>query len=170
MNLLRSNRAGERYARASAIGASALLIALCLEVSGFSLQVGQSDKMNTELQPFVGTWQAKFRGKVFQTIKLEKKEGKLTGTVNFHADITVDPKSGELTDVDVHDGSDAIVDTELTNGTLLISEPDGTQFKMKVTGIGEADLQIVIPADADEQVPAAKPWKLKRVEPRQAKP
>jgi len=169
MNLLSANRAGKGCARASAISASALLIALCLEVSGFSLQVSQPDKMNTELQPFVGTWQAKFRGKVFQTIKLEKKEDKLTGTVNFHADIIVDPKSGELTNVDVRDGSDAIVDTRLTNGILLITDPDGIQFEMKVTGTDEADLQIVIPPDADEQVPAAKPWKLKRVKPRQAK-
>jgi hypothetical protein len=168
MNLLRANRVGKGWARASAIGASALLIALCLEVSGFSIQVSQADKMNAELQPFVGTWQAKFKGKVFQTIKLEKNQDKLTGTVS-HADINVDPKSGELTDVNVLDGSDAIVEAKLTNGTLLITVHDGIQFKMKVTGTDEADLQIVIPPDAVEEVPAAKPWKLERVKPRQAK-
>jgi len=161
MNLLRANRAGKRWARASAIGASALLIALCLEVSSFS-QVSQADK-NAEVQQFVGTWQAKFKGKVFQTIKLEKNQDKLTGTVSFHVDITVDPKNGELTDVVVRDGgSDPIVETELTDGALLITEQD-IQFKMKITGTDDADLQIVTPSDPEEKVPAAKPWKLKRV-------
>jgi hypothetical protein len=169
MNLLRANRAGKRCARASAIGASALLIALCLEVSGFSIQVSQTDKINSELQPFVGTWQAKFKGKVFQTIKLEKNQDKLTGTVSFHVDITVDPKSGELTDVVVRDeGSDTIVETKLTDGALLITEQD-IQFKMKITGTDEADLQIVVPPDAGEEVPAAKPWKLERIKSRPAK-
>jgi hypothetical protein len=162
MNLLRANRAGKGWVRASAIGASALLIALCLEVSGFSIQVSQADKA-AEFQQFVGTWQAKFKGKVFQTIILEKNQDKLTGTVSFHVDITVDPKSGELTDVVVRDGgTDPIVETKLTDGALLITEQD-IQFKMKVTGTDEADLQIVIPPDAEEGVPAAKPWKLKRV-------
>ena len=99
-----------------------------------------------------------------QTIKLEKNKDKLTGIVSFHVDITIDPKSGELTDVIVRDdGSDPIVETELKNGALLITEQD-IQFKMKVTGADEADLQIVVPQDA-EGVPAPKPWKLKRVKP-----
>jgi hypothetical protein len=157
MNLLRARRAGKGCAGALAIGASALLIALFLEVSGFSIQA------------FVGTWQARFKGKVFQTIKLEKNQGKLTGTVSFHVDITVDPKSGELTDVVVRDaGSDSIVETKFTGDALLITEQD-IQFKMKITGSDEADLQIVIPQDTDEPVPPAKPWKLERVKLRQTK-
>jgi len=167
MNLLgRANHTAKAWARASGIGASVIVV--CLEISGFSIQVSQPKKMNAELQPFVGTWQAKFKGKVFQTIKLNKNQDKLTGTVS-HADISVDPKTGELTDVDVLDGSDAIVEATLTNGTLLITEQDGTQFEMKVTGTDEAELHIVIPPDAVEEVPAAKPWKLERVKPRQSK-
>ena len=163
MNLLaRANRTSKAWARVSAIGASALLIAACLEVSGFSIQVGQLNKMNADLQPFVGTWQAKFKGKVFQTIKLEKKDDKLSGTVS-HANIRVDPKSGELTEVEVLDGNDAIVEAKLKNGTLLITEADAIQFEMKITGADEAQLQIVIPPDAADEVPAAKPWKLVRV-------
>ena len=170
MNLLaRANHTSKAWARVSAVAVSGLLIALCLEVSGFSIQVSQTDKINSELQPFVGTWQAKFNGKVFQTIILEKNQDKLTGTVSFHVDITVDPKSGELTDVVARDdGSDTIVETKLTDGALLITEQD-IQFKMKITGTDEADLQIVIPPDAGEEVPAAKPWKLERVKSRPAK-
>jgi hypothetical protein len=79
MNLLaRANHTSKAWARVSA----ALLIVSCLEVSGFSIQVGQPNKMNADLQPFVGRWQAKFKGKVFQTIKLEWKGDKLGGTVS----------------------------------------------------------------------------------------
>ena len=61
MNLFRVNRAGTGWARASAIRASALLIALCLELFGLSIQVSQADS-NGDFQQFVGTWQAKFKG------------------------------------------------------------------------------------------------------------
>ena len=102
--------------------------------------------------------------------KIREKPRQINGTVSFHVDITVDPKSGELTDVVVRDGgSDTIVETKLTDGALLITEQD-IQFKMKITGTDEADLQIVIPPDAAEEgAPAAKPWKLERVKSRQAK-
>ena len=164
MNVLaRANHFRKTWARASALGASGLLITACLGVSGFSIQVTQTHNTDADLQPFVGTWQATFKGKTFQTIKLEKKQDKLTGTVKFHADITVDPKSGELTDVEVHDGSDAIVEEAiLTNGILRITEADDIQFDMKVTGADQAQLQIVVPPDEAGSVPTPKPWRLER--------
>lgn len=160
--LAKANRIGKRWSRASALSASALLTGACLGISGFSIQVNQSLKLDADLQPFVGTWEAKFKGKTFQTIKLEKNHGSLSGTVS-HADISVDPKSGELTDVSVRDGNDAIVEATLKNGILLITEADDIQFEMKVTATDEAQLQIVIPPEVADQVPAAKPWKLVRV-------
>src|SRR4029077_14061527 len=134
MNVLaRANRIRKTWARASALVSSGLLIATCLGVSAFSFQVTQLHNTDADLHPFVGTWQAKFRGKIFQTIKLEKKHDKLTGTVS-HANISVDPKSGELTEVEVLDGSDAIVEAKLTSGILRITEEDDIQFEMKLTG------------------------------------
>jgi beta-lactamase regulating signal transducer with metallopeptidase domain len=165
MNVLaKANHFRKTWARASALGASGLLIATCLGVSGFSIQVNQPHNTDPDLQQFVGTWQAKFKGKIFQTIKLEKKQDKLTGTVKFHANIRVDPKSGELTDVEVLDGSDAIVEAKLTSGILRITETeeDDIQFEMKVTGADQAQLQIVIPPDVGDKVPTPKPWKLER--------
>jgi hypothetical protein len=172
MNVLaKANRFRKTWARASTLGASGLLITACLGVSGFSIQVTQPHKTNANLQPFVGTWQATFKGKIFQTIKLEKKQDKLTGTVKFHANIKVDPKSGELTDVEVLDGSDAIVEEAvLTNGILRITEEDDIQFDMKVTGTDQAQLQIVIPPDAAGQIPTPKPWKLERAKSGQSEP
>ena len=88
-----------------------------------------------------GTWQAKFKGKIFQTLKLEIKQGKLTGTVS-HANVGVD-QSGELTDVEVLDGSDAITEAKLTSGLLRITEQDAIQFEMKITGANQAQIQII---------------------------
>jgi hypothetical protein len=162
MNVLaRANRIRKTWARASALVSSGLLIATCLGVSAFSFQVTQLHNTDADLQPFVGTWQAKFRGKIFQTIKLEKKHDKLTGTVS-HANVSVDPKSGELTEVEVLDGRDAIVEAKLTSGILRITEEDDIQFEMKLTGADQAQLEIVIPPGDAGKVPKPKPWKLER--------
>jgi beta-lactamase regulating signal transducer with metallopeptidase domain len=159
MNVIaRANRFRKSWARVSTIGVSGLLVAMCLGVSGLSIQVTHAQTRNADLQPFVGTWQAKFKGKVFQTIKLEKKQNKLTGTVS-HADVNVDPRNGELSAVEVHDGSDAVVEAKLTGGILRITEEDRLQFDMKITGADQAQLQVVTPPDG----PTVKPWKLERV-------
>jgi len=164
--LAKANRIRKTGARASALCASGLLIATCLVISGFSIQVTQSRNRDADLRPFVGTWQAKFKGNVWLTIKLEKKQDKLTGTVS-HANISVDP-SGELTDVEVPDGSDAIVEATLTGGGILrITEEDAMQFEMKVTGADQAQLQILVPPDEGGKVPTPKPWKLERAKPGQ---
>src|ERR1700675_4715332 len=83
MNLLATaDRCRKTWAKASALVASGLLIATCLGVSAFSVQVSQSHKSNADLQPFVGTWQAKFKGTIFQTVKLAVKEDNVTGTIS----------------------------------------------------------------------------------------
>jgi beta-lactamase regulating signal transducer with metallopeptidase domain len=162
MNLLApANQLRKTWTRASALGASALLIATCLGLSGFSIQVAQDRNPSADLQAFVGTWQARFKGKTFQTIKLAKTQDTLTGTVS-HADITVDPKSGELTEVKVGEGEDTIDEAKLIKGKLLITSQD-VQFEMKLTGANQAQLQIVIPPEAAATLPSAKPWKMERV-------
>jgi len=162
MNLLvQTSYFRKTWTRVSALGASALLVATCLGLSGFSFQVAQNQNTDADLRAFVGTWQAKFKGKTFQTIKLAKKQDTLTGTVT-HADIIVDPKSGELTDVNAPAGDDPISETKLTNGTLLITSED-VQFEMKLTGANQARLQVVIPPEVTGTVPPVKPWKLERV-------
>src|SRR5215467_10266198 len=147
MNLVaKANRFRKSWARASAVATSGLLVSICLGVPGLLIQASQAQSKGADLQPFVGTWQAKFKGKVFETIKLEKKQDKLTGTVS-HADVNVDPKTGELIDAKVHEGSDTIVEAKLTGGILRITEGDDVQFDMKITGTDEAQLQVVVPPD-----------------------
>src|SRR6202167_2067967 len=165
MNVLaKANRFRKTWARASALGASGLLITTCLGVSGFSIQVTQPHDTDANLQPFVGTWQARFKGKVFETIKLEKQQDKLTGSVRG-AEIEVD-KGGELTSAHAIDSSDPdpIVEATLASGVLRITikekdSEDTIQFEMKLTGPDQAELRILAPPD----VPTPKPWKLERM-------
>ena len=73
--LTRANGICKKWTRLSAIVVSGLLIATCLGVSAFSFQVAQLHNADADLQPFVGTWQARFKGKVFETIKVGETTG-----------------------------------------------------------------------------------------------
>ncbi len=160
--LERANRVRKTRAQALVLATLALLIATCLGVSGVSIQVVQPTSTDADLQQFVGTWHAQFKGRTFLTINLEKQQGKLTGTVS-HADIQVD-KDGELASAEEHEGSDPIVEARLASGTLHITTKEETsqdtiQCDMKLTGTDQAELRVLAPPD----VPAPKPWKLERV-------
>ena len=162
MNVLeRANRVRKTRAQALVLATLTLLIVTCLGVSAVSIQVTQPTSTDADLQQFVGTWHAQFKGKTFLTIKLEKQQGKLTGTVS-HADIQVD-KDGELTSAEEHEGSDPIVEAKLTSGILRITTKEQTsqdtiQCEMKLTGTDQAELRVLAPPD----VPTPKPWKLER--------
>jgi hypothetical protein len=163
MNVLtKINRIRETWARAAALAASSLVVAACLGISGFSVQTTQPNNTDADLEQFVGTWHAKFKGKIFQTITLRKQQGKLTGTVS-HGEIQLD-KEGELTSAEEIEGSDAIVEARLTGGILHITtkeedSQDTIQFEMKLAEVDQGELRILTPPD----VPAPKPWKLERV-------
>jgi len=110
---------------------------------------------------FVGTWHAEFKGKTFLTIKLEKRQDKLTGTAS-QFDIKLDD-TGELTSAEELDGSNPIVEAKLTNGMLRITlkdedSQDTLQCEMKLTGTDQAELRLLVPPD----VPKPKWWKLLR--------
>lgn len=112
-------------------------------------------------QQFVGTWHAEFKGKTFLTIKLEKQQDKLTGTVS-HFDIKLGD-AGELTSAEERDGSSPIIEAKVTNGILRITlededSQDTIQCEMKLTGTDQAELRMLVPPD----VPKPKWWKLLR--------
>ena len=159
----KANRIGKSRVRASGVGTLALLLVACISVSGFSIQVRQPST-EADLQQFVGTWHAKFKGKTFMTVELEKRNGKMTGSVS-HGEVRVDEKTGELTSAEQGDGSDPIVEARLTGGVLRITtKEEGSQetlqAEMKRTGIDQAEIRLLVPPE--ESVPAFKPWKLER--------
>lgn len=112
-------------------------------------------------QQFVGTWHAEFKGKTFLTIKLEKQQDKLTGTVS-HFDVKLGD-TGELTSAEEREGSSPIIEAKLTNGILRLTlqdedSQDTIQCEMKLTGTEQAELRMLVPPD----VPKPKSWKLLR--------
>ena len=170
MNVLESaNGVRKARARALVLATLTLLIVTCLAVSGVSIQVVQPGSSDADLQQFVGTWHAQFKGRTFLTINLEKQQGKLIGTVS-HADMQVG-KDGELESAEEHEGSDPIVEAKLTGATLLITTKEETsqdtiQCEMKLTGTDQAELRVLAPPD----VPTPKPWKLERAKSSQQLP
>ncbi|MGA7765831.1 MAG: hypothetical protein WCA27_06360 [Candidatus Sulfotelmatobacter sp.] len=74
MNVLeRANRVRKTRAQALVLATLALLIATCLGVSGGSIQVIQPTSTDADLQQFVGTWHAQFKGRTFLTINLARQ-------------------------------------------------------------------------------------------------
>src|ERR1700691_2700347 len=132
MNVLaKANRFRKTWARASALGASGLLITPCLGVSGFSFQVTKPHNTDANLQPFVGTWQARFKGKVFETIKLGKQQGKLPGGGGAAA-FEVD-KDGELTSAHAIDSIDPDPIVEATLASGMWTKTANLQARMQST-------------------------------------
>ncbi len=138
------------------LAATYLLIAACIAVPACLAQAAQPT-----LQQFAGTWQAKFDGKVFQTITLELHDGKMTGTASgVHIELG---KGGELTAAEATGTSDPIAEARLAGNALLLTvkeknSEDTIEFEMTLTGPSEGEIRLVAPADAG----SPKPWRSER--------
>lgn len=97
------------------------------------------------------------------TIALHIDGNKIVGTVS-HADVEVN-QAGELTKAEANDGEDPITDLRVNGNILSITtkstdgSEDSIQSKLTLIAGNDAELQMLVPPD----VPAPKPWKLKRV-------
>ena len=118
----------------------------------------------TNAKQFVGIWKASFQGNAFLTIALHIDGNKIVGTVS-HANIELN-NAGELTKAETNDGEDPdpIADLRVDGNILRITtkSTDGSensiQAKLTLIAADDAELQMIVPSD----VPAPKPWKLKR--------
>jgi hypothetical protein len=94
--------------------------------------------------PYSGTWEAKFKDSVFLILKVqpgEKIEGTMqSGNVRIGED-------GELIEAQLGDKESPLRNATVEDGKLAFEvadegDDDPVRFEMKVTGEGEADLQI----------------------------
>ncbi len=138
------------------------LAATCFLVAAyFAVAACLAQAVQPTLQQFAGTWQARFDGKVFQTIKLEMHEGQLTGTASgIHIEQS---SSGKLTRAESTGVSDPIAEAKLTDKTLLLTikvkdSEDTVQFEMTLTGTDQAQIRLVAPGEGG----SPKPWKSER--------
>ena len=153
-----------KYGIAGLAGLFAVIAFCCSSPAGISAQ-----SMNANADQFIGTWQAKFDGKVFVTLKLEKKDGTLAGTISKFG-IEID-QSGNLTRAEAGSGNDPILAAKV-EGVILrfslktkgrvsnygddVSEPD-IHWEMKLTEANQAELTVV---GAPNELA---PWKLERL-------
>lgn len=172
MTLLKQKSLSQTAERLVLLAASAFLIVASSLTTAFSLQVAPPKVDAADVRAFVGTWEAKFRGKTFQTVKLENTGGKLSGTAH-HIAIALDSE-GNLIDARAHEGSDDITFAKVEgnilhftctgkahmNTTTGISYPEKTEYEMKLAGEGEAEIR---PVGDGVDAPQLKPWKLERV-------
>ena len=84
--------------------------------------VAFADPGNPKISEFAGTWQGKFNGNLYVTLKLTKEGDHLTGTItNF--DITTDPQ-GNLTAATVKQGESQVSEARIADGALLVVVKD----------------------------------------------
>jgi len=172
INLLqRTNREPKTSGRRRALFAFCVLATICLIASVFSVQVAHVRNAQKGPNRFAGTWEGRFKDKVFVTVSLSDKDDKLDGTVSRFS-IKMNP-SGGLTDASSTVGADEISgnvpDAALlrlntkTKGTVRSSAGDSEQsirFDMKLTGADQAELRI---SEAAPGMPTAEPWRLTRI-------
>ena len=163
MNRYPGSKCGSAMSTKSLLGALSLLcLSTLVATSGSFAQESKPASKEADLQAYVGTWQAKFNDKVFQTIELENNQGKLTGTVS-RGNVGVN-EEGELISAEAMEGTDPIVEARLGDGLLRLTtkpkdEDESNQFEIKLTGADAAELRIVGVPEAEK----IKPWKLERV-------
>jgi len=172
MNLLKKrHRLDRTWGRAQAAVASCLLAATCFTASAFSVQVARAHSTTAELKQFAGTWEGKFKGKTFVTLKLASKDGKIAGTVSrIRIEMST---SGVLTDASPLAGEDAICETAPERKVLHLNtkakghvstiagdSEESIQYHMRLSGTDQAELQI---AGVPTGMPVPAPWKLERI-------
>jgi beta-lactamase regulating signal transducer with metallopeptidase domain len=167
MNILRVPRGGKRASRTRMGIAVALLGAVSLLCSAFSLRVAP-DTASVDIHRFVGTWVTKHKGQTFITIKLKSENGKLGGTCT-HVD-RVDYVDGELIPSSDQYVEQEIVEAKVSGNKvdLRIGGHDSIYVEFTLKGTNDADVITVADSpDAgdsqDQGPPQKKPWHFERV-------
>jgi hypothetical protein len=113
---------------------------------------------------FAGTWNARFQGNTFATLKLSVKDNQVTGSMTG-ANINLD-KNGNLTSAQASDDQGEISNAKLVGDALLFetkNEDTGEviNWKMRLTNEHEGELLLVMP-EAHPGIPTPRPWKIVR--------
>ena len=119
----------------------------------------------TGKQRFAGTWNAKFQGNTFTTLKLSLKDNQITGSMTG-SNINLD-KDGTLTSAEATDDKDQISGVKLAGDTLFFTTTnnedagDVIHWKMRLTSEREGELLLLLPVP-HPGIPTPRPWKIVR--------
>ena len=170
MNILRNNDTSKKTRAVRSI-AVCLIGAASIGLSAFSLRLDNASR-SEDLAPFAGTWEAKYKGATFFTVRLTLANGSLGGTcvLGERWAILVD---GEL----IPDGSELsthkIVEATATGKKLLLKISENkigeenssgvVPIELTLTGGDRAEGRVVAGANSDTPPPQKKPWHFQRI-------
>lgn len=164
MNILKRRDSSTGNSRALRVTAACLVGAVALGTSVFSLKLAAEN--GSDLQKFAGTWECKYKGRAFFTLKLAVKDGVLGGTAIHSSSVAwvdgeIIPNTNEMT-------NDKICETHASGKELYIKIADGPNdadpiaLNFMLTGKNEADAKFTVEKQANAP-PQAKPWHFVRV-------
>jgi beta-lactamase regulating signal transducer with metallopeptidase domain len=165
MNILNASKASKKWARAIRLTTACFVGAVSLGISAFSLNVA-SGSTPAELQKFAGTWEAKYNGKTFFTLKLEVKDGALTGSCIHTERVTL--VDGELIPDGEANTTDRVLEAHASGQKLTLKIGDGSSssdaipLEFSLTGKNEGEGR-VIGESSTGTPPPKKPWHFQRV-------
>ena len=163
MNIFASTKTNWEWTRTRRWTAACLVAAVCLSLSAFSLRVSGGSSP-AELERFVGTWQAKYNGKVFFTLRINSENGRLGGSC-IHVD-RVEYVDGELIPTSDTMSTEKIAEAQVSGQRLLLkfaNDPSDTiPFEFTLTSNGGADGKILVESSSGTPAPK-KPWHFERV-------
>lgn len=121
------------------------------------------------LADFVGTWNAKFNGTTFITLKLDLRMGALGGSIT-HGSIEADAE-GNLTSAEAREGADEVKEAKIVGDHLEFtakgSEEEDNHWQLKLVDATHAQLSLVAPPGLEVKL---KPFAMERVGMRPAAP
>jgi hypothetical protein len=164
VNILKTTTASTKWARTVRFLVVYLAGAAALGISAFSLKLAAENA--TDLKQFAGTWECKYKGRAFFTLRMAVKDGALGGTAVHSTRVAwVD---GELIPGTDETAQDRIFDTHASGQELLLKIADGPNvadaisLSFKLTGKHEAEVMPLVDQQGDVP-PPKKPWHFQRV-------
>ena len=164
MNILKNNDTC-RKTRPARLIAVCLIGAASIGLSAFSLRLNTSH--SEDLTPFVGTWEAKYKGITFFTIHLMLTNGSLGGTCVLGERWAI-LDDGEF----IPDGSELsthkILEATASGKKLLIKIGDGSPseavpVELTLIGTDQAEGRVVAKSSSKPPPPQEKPWHFVRI-------
>jgi beta-lactamase regulating signal transducer with metallopeptidase domain len=166
MNILKTRKASRTWARASRLVAACLVGIVSLGISAFSLRLTAFNG-SEDLARFAGTWETKYKGQAFFTLKLEAANGTLAGTC-VHVTRVAVLADGELIPGTEETTTDQILEVRSYGEKLLLKIADGDnshgiELEFTLTAKDQGDGIVFVRPSSDGPPPPKKPWHFQRV-------
>jgi hypothetical protein len=165
VNILKTTTASTKWARTVRFLVVFLAGAAALGISAFSLKLAAENA--TDLKQFAGTWECKYKGRAFFTLRMAVKDGVLGGTAAHSTRVAV-LADGELIPGTDETGQGRIFDTHASGQELLLKIEDGPNvadpisLSFNLTGKNEAEAMPLVDQHGDVP-PPKRPWHFQRI-------